>query len=271
MSKTFGMFAKVFSQIFDSSISANHVIRHVFMDLLVLADAEGVVDMTQDAIARRTNVPLELVEMAVKELASPDRRSRSTDDDGRRIVPLDDHRDWGWRIVNYKHYRQIRDEEARREYFRDRKRQQRMSKTVQDSHQCPPEGTQGHPISTHAEEEEEAEGDRKAGKSSRRSSSPSEKDPAQLRAERLFGKRPTTPWDRAEQTAWKAARSVVEATSEEDWGILERFYALPQSETFARKSLSVLLNNWNGEIEKARTHLKQKASVVGMAQLRFTA
>ena len=31
-------------------------------------------------------------------------------------------------IVNYQHYREIRDEEARREYFRDAKRKQREGK-----------------------------------------------------------------------------------------------------------------------------------------------
>ncbi len=71
------MFAKVFEQIFTSSISRNHVVRHVFMDLLVLADRDGNVDMTLDAIARVTNVPLETVTYAVGELAKPDEDSRS--------------------------------------------------------------------------------------------------------------------------------------------------------------------------------------------------
>src|SRR5277367_1471033 len=119
------MFAKIFSQIFDSSISEDHVIRHVFMDLLVLADRDGVVDMTPDAIARRTNVPLEIVEAAIRKLSEPDPRSRSGDDDGRRIVLLDVHRDWGWQIVNYEMYRNIRDEESRKAYFREYKRKQR--------------------------------------------------------------------------------------------------------------------------------------------------
>ena len=54
------VFAKIFAQIFDSSIAADSAVRHVFMDLLGAADRDGVVDMTLGAISRRTNVPEEL-------------------------------------------------------------------------------------------------------------------------------------------------------------------------------------------------------------------
>jgi hypothetical protein len=121
------VFAKVFTQIFDSSISGDYVVRHVFMDLLVLADCDGVVDMTVDAIARRTNVPKEVVAHAIKELMAPDTQSRSIEEDGRRMTPLDSHRDWGWQIVNYDHYRRVHDDEARRTYFRDKKRESRAA------------------------------------------------------------------------------------------------------------------------------------------------
>jgi hypothetical protein len=123
------MFAKIFAQIFDSSIARDHLTRHVFMDLLVLADRDGVVDMTMDAISRRTNVPIETVQTAIAQLTSPDGASRSCEEDGKRLVQLDSHRDWGWQIVNYDHYRNLVDEESRRSYFRDKKREQRSGAT----------------------------------------------------------------------------------------------------------------------------------------------
>jgi hypothetical protein len=146
------MFAKMFRQIFESSIAENYQTRHTFMDLLVLADIDGVVDMTQEAISRITNVPIDTVCEALEELEAPDEQSRNPTQDGRRIVRLDAHRDWGWQIVNYEAYRQIRDEEARRAYFRERKRKQRakekqsqpvrdcqtLSNDVLDSQTCPP-------------------------------------------------------------------------------------------------------------------------------------
>lgn len=122
------MYAKIFTQIFDSSIAENYEVRHVFEDLLKLADKDGVVDMTTEAISRRTNVPLEKVRFGIEQLSQPDKSSRSKEQDGRRLIPLDSRRNWGWIIVNYGHYRALQDEETRKKYFRDAKRKQREKK-----------------------------------------------------------------------------------------------------------------------------------------------
>jgi len=109
------MFAKIFEQIFDSSIAEDWQTRHVFEDLLKLCDRRGILDRTREAIARRTNVPIEIVTRAIAELEKPDTRSRNPENEGRRIIRLDEHRDWGWRIVNYDYYREITSEDQRRE------------------------------------------------------------------------------------------------------------------------------------------------------------
>lgn len=119
------MFGKVFEQIYDSSIAEDYNLRRMFMDLIVLADPEGYVDMTHEAIARRTNVPLDEVSRYIALLEAPDSKSRSPTEEGRRLVKISADRLWGWRIVNYKHYREIRDQEARRAYFRDKQREHR--------------------------------------------------------------------------------------------------------------------------------------------------
>ena len=124
------MYAKVFSQIYDSSIAEDWQTRLVFMDLLILADPQGVVDMTIDSIARRTNVPRDIVEAAVCKLCKPDPESRTETADGRRLIPLDKHRSWGWQIVNFQHYHAMRDENARREYMRDYMRRRRSGPPV---------------------------------------------------------------------------------------------------------------------------------------------
>ena len=80
----------------------------MFEDLLKLANEDGVVDMTRQAISRRTNVPLEIVTASISYLEAPDPGSRDKEEDGRRLVRLDDHRDWGWRIVNFLKYDSIR-------------------------------------------------------------------------------------------------------------------------------------------------------------------
>jgi hypothetical protein len=109
------MFAKIFAQIYDSSIVESPETRFTFMDFLVLSDQNGVVDMTHEAIARRTNRPLEVIRKTISELEGPDERSRSPEFKGARIKRLDDHRDWGWMIVNFNFFREIASEEQRRQ------------------------------------------------------------------------------------------------------------------------------------------------------------
>ena len=113
------MFVKVFEQILDSSIARDYELRHFFEDMLKLADRTGAVDMTADAIARRINLPESKVLPLLEKLQLPDAESRTPDNEGRRIVLLDSHRNWGWMIVNYERYRNIRDEETRRRQNRD--------------------------------------------------------------------------------------------------------------------------------------------------------
>lgn len=119
------MYAKIFASIYDGTIAEDWTTRCVFMDFLILADANGVVDMTPEAISRRTNVPIEIVKNAVKKLEAPDDRSRNPTDDGVRIRRIDDHRDWGWQIVNYQYFRRLHDAEQKREADRERMRRNR--------------------------------------------------------------------------------------------------------------------------------------------------
>lgn len=116
------MFAKIFNTIFEPSIADDWKTRVVFQDLLVLADKDGIVDMTPTAIARRTNTPLEVVTEAIPKLESPDPHSRTPDHEGRRILRLEAHRDWGWRIVNFVKYRESATKEMLRMAEADRKR-----------------------------------------------------------------------------------------------------------------------------------------------------
>ena len=120
------MYVKIFSQIYDSSIVEKPEVRFTFMDLLVLADRDGVVDITHEAIARRTNRPLQVIIDTIAELEAPDTNSRTSDADGRRLKRLDEHRKWGWVIVNYDLFRGIANEEQRREKTKERVRRYRQ-------------------------------------------------------------------------------------------------------------------------------------------------
>jgi hypothetical protein len=74
--------------------------------VLSLSDKNGLVDYTQRYIATVTGLPEEEVRACMERFCAPDPGSRSGEADGARLVLVDDHRDWGWRIVNHSHYRE---------------------------------------------------------------------------------------------------------------------------------------------------------------------
>jgi len=138
------MYAKVYAQIFDSSLRDKWQAWVVFVAMLALADADDELDMTLEALAARTGLPGSIVSEGVAWLEKPDPFSRSPEAEGRRIVRLDDHRAWGWKIVNRAKYKRLRDNTERREYFRVQKQAKRAD--VHHSppvstfvHQCPPQ------------------------------------------------------------------------------------------------------------------------------------
>lgn len=74
--------------------------------VLSLSDKHGIVDVTQSYIAGITGLPVEEVTACMQRFCAPDPYSRSAEAGGARLVLLDAHREWGWRIVNHERYRE---------------------------------------------------------------------------------------------------------------------------------------------------------------------
>lgn len=103
------LYARVFVQILGSSIAEDFTLRHVFEDFLKLADHKtGTVDVTRQALSRTLNIPIDVLNEKINKLESPDPLSRDSQNEGRRLERLDQHRDWGWRIVNWEKYDSIK-------------------------------------------------------------------------------------------------------------------------------------------------------------------
>lgn len=109
-----GMFAKVFSSLWDGTLGHQLDVWPLFVFMLAHCDQDGNLDMTPEAISARSHIPLDAVLRGIAVLEALDPRSRSQVEDGRRILRIDEHRDWGWHIVNYEHYRGLRDNQERR-------------------------------------------------------------------------------------------------------------------------------------------------------------
>lgn len=112
------IYAKLFASLYQGTLRGNTHGLVVFTNMLAHADSAGWVDIHPKAIAEEVGLTVEQVRAAIAELEAPDPESRSPEHEGRRIILLDEHRNWGWKIVNHGKYRSIRDEADRREQNR---------------------------------------------------------------------------------------------------------------------------------------------------------
>jgi hypothetical protein len=109
------MYVKLFASIYQGTLRGKSHGLLVFTNLLAHCDRDGVADIHPKAIADEVGLPLADVQAALYELEAPDDESRTPDEGGRRIIRVDEHRAWGWRVVNYAKYRAIRNDDDRRE------------------------------------------------------------------------------------------------------------------------------------------------------------
>jgi len=115
-------YTKLFGSITDSTIwTEDNETRLVWITMLAMCDQHGYVGASLPGLAARARVSLEGAKVAIGKFLSPDEFSRSKEYDGRRIEVTDR----GWNVLNYERFRDMRDEESRKEYERNRKRESR--------------------------------------------------------------------------------------------------------------------------------------------------
>jgi hypothetical protein len=97
----------VFDTVFEGTLCGQWPTLPVWLSILPLADKNGLIDMTYQAISVLSGWPIELLKEGIAELMKPDPESRSNTAGGRRLELIDpDHRSWGWRVVNHSYYRE---------------------------------------------------------------------------------------------------------------------------------------------------------------------
>jgi hypothetical protein len=104
--------------------------------MLAMADHKGRVWGSIPGLANRARVSLQQCENALFTFKSPDKYSRTTDNEGRRIEDIDG----GWLLLNYEKHRAIRDDESvkesKRKYINSRREAERKASTVENVDQC---------------------------------------------------------------------------------------------------------------------------------------
>ena len=124
-------FTKLFSSITESTVWCEpDRTRLVWITMLAMADHAGRVHASIPGLANRAVVPLVDCQVALDTLLAPDRYSRTPDNEGRRIEPIDG----GRRLLNYKKYRDLIDEESvkesKRTYINNRRKKERANITM---------------------------------------------------------------------------------------------------------------------------------------------
>ena len=95
--------------------------RIVWITLLATKDMNGYVRGDARTIGRLANVTTEDAEYALNLFQQPDPASGTPDNEGRRIAPAPG----GWVVLNHDLYRERGMTEANKEYWREKKREQR--------------------------------------------------------------------------------------------------------------------------------------------------
>lgn len=110
--------------------------------VLSLADRNGVVDVTPAYLANVTGLPIADVIACMDRFCSEDPYSRTSDHNGARLVLIDEHRAWGWRVVNHSKYREkarLQSKDAARTASgADAARKQAEREASRDVPRCPP-------------------------------------------------------------------------------------------------------------------------------------
>lgn len=99
-------YTPVFRSVFTGSLCGQWPDTAAWLSLLALADKNGEVDMTPQYISSVTGMPLGDLLLCISRFLDPDPMSRTRTNEGRRLELIDSSRDWGWRIINFKAYRE---------------------------------------------------------------------------------------------------------------------------------------------------------------------
>lgn len=155
-------FGKLFSTAYTGSMmGAGPNAFAVWGYALSNASANGVVELNPKLIAAVIGrlTPADVADV-IKYLCAPDPESRSLDEDGRRILPLDG---FSYRIVNHAKYRGMRDDDERKKQNRLSQQRVRERRNSQPASAGVSQGQQRQPRSAQAEADTRKKNKQKKG------------------------------------------------------------------------------------------------------------
>lgn len=253
MTQEYGMtgYTKLFGSIVASTIWREpKETKIVWITMLALANKSGVVEASIPGLADLARVSIPECEASLACLMSPDPYSRTKDNEGRRVEEVDG----GWRLLNHAKYRAKMGKDERREYLAQKQRESRARKSSTN----PSTNVNGSSASstpkTHADAQSDANAEADPSFNTKGSKKVSNNLPTSepaIRIANLFSRKLTTAWNQKEIQTFKALSPI----DLEDLGLIEAYYASERArgdEGCHRRDLGTFLNNFNGELDRAR-------------------
>ncbi len=248
-------YTKLFNSIITSTIwTEDDKTRIVWITMLAIADKNGEVQGSIPGLARLAGVSVEAAEMAITKFLSPDKHSRTKDDEGRRIEEIDG----GWALLNHAKYREMASREEAKEANAERQRRfkERRKRNANNGDGNGPVTLPLHIAEAEAEAEAEAVppnggvgggGGITEGKNSKNIPTTEQSK----RIAKIFHRRESTPWQANEVRAYKKLGTIPE----EDLAAVEGYYAANwppcRDKNILRHDLLTFLNNFQGEVGRA--------------------
>lgn len=268
-------YTKLFNSIVTSTIwTEDDKTRIVWITMLALADKNGEVQGSIPGLARIAGVDVDACRYAMGRFLSPDPDSRTKDDEGRRVEEIDG----GWYLLNHRKYREMASDADRREQaairqqrVRDKKSRNSHDAVTQESLQksqaeadtdteakrIPPNpqgGMQADEFALEIPESPTNEYDwmptgwRKMAKEDRNLTRVIRNTPEMIQIGGWFQRRPETLW-----TVSEASKLIkINPTIPEINGMGNYYTATIPTDDHRRHDLGTLLNNWSGELDRAR-------------------
>jgi hypothetical protein len=140
------MYGKVFASMYEGSmVGSGPVVFAVWGYCIAKADADGSVLLNPALLAPVIGTSRAEIEQAINFLQSPDANSKNPDHEGRRLLSMTGHL---YCVVSHAVYRDIKNNEDRREYMREYMRKRRELETVLTVNEVNEKFTKANPASS---------------------------------------------------------------------------------------------------------------------------
>ncbi len=208
-------YTKLFSSIVHSTIwrEPAHV-KIVWITMLAISDKNGVAEASIPGLADLARVSLEDCEDALTALQRPDRYSRTTEHEGRRIAPVDG----GWLLLNHSKYREMLkaddERERKRRWWAENRGKGKLDKTSETSEPLAELAETSTPDSSSSSDPSSTTKERRSSNNKVQEDKEKDKEatlPTHPLVEFCLELWPAWPQDQIEQSvlAWKSARILI--------------------------------------------------------------